>query len=878
MLNQNEKELLYRINSNADLRAVPERDIPELCRDIREFLVENVSHTGGHLASNLGSVELTVALHRVYDPMKDRILFDVGHQSYVHKILTGRRDSFDTLRQLDGVSGFPKPCESNADPFLAGHASDSVSLAAGMARARTLMHGNYDVVAVVGDGAMTGGLCFEGLSDLGASREAAVVVLNDNGMSINENVGGVARLLRRARTRPGYLRFKRTYRRVMKKHPHAYEELHRLKERIKAHLLPSGIFDDLGFYYIGPVDGHDEKALETTLRWAKDLHRPVVVHVVTVKGKGYAPAEADPQTYHGVNPFDRKTGVTTVPANDFSAAFGASAIALAEKDPTVCAVTAAMEHGTGLSEFARRFPNRYFELGIAEEHAAAMCAGMAKQGLTPIFAVYSTFLQRSYDMLIENIGLMGLHVVLAVDRAGLVGRDGVTHQGSFDIAYLGSVPNMTVYAPASFCELDSMLSIAVREKSGPVALRYPRGGEGAYTDDHSREDSTVLRSGGDVTIVTYGISVNAALAAAETLSADGIRAEVIKLNRLLPLAPETVRESLRKPAAPEVLARFFLQTPRQTAFRCAATGCWISAAALLSTLRSVSCSTACIWMRMALPPQQRRYCMKKIRLDQLVFDKGLAESRERAKAYIMAGSVYVNGQKETKPGTSVAEDAAVEMRGETLPYVSRGGWKLEKALRVFPIDVKDAVCIDCGASTGGFTDVLLQSGAAKVYAVDVGYGQLAWSLRTDPRVVCMERTNIRYVTHEQIPEEMDVAVADLSFISLRLILSAVGALLKPEGEMVCLVKPQFEAGKDKVGKKGVVRDPAVHAEVLREFLRYAPECGFGVRGLDFSPIRGPEGNIEYLAWLKKGAESIPEPDIDALVAASHAAHGKDSEK
>ena len=270
--------------------------------------------------------------------------------------------------------------------------------------------------------------------------------------------------------------------------------------------------------------------------------------------------------------------------------------------------------------------------------------------------------------------------------------------------------------------------------------------------------------------------------------------------------------------------------------------------------------------------------MKKIRLDQLVFDKGLAESRERAKAYIMAGSVYVNGQKETKPGTSVAEDVAVEMRGETLPYVSRGGWKLEKALRVFPIDVKDAVCIDCGASTGGFTDVLLQSGAAKVYAVDVGYGQLAWSLRTDPRVVCMERTNIRYVTHEQIPEEMDVAVADLSFISLRLILGAVGALLKPEGEMVCLVKPQFEAGKDKVGKKGVVRDPAVHAEVLREFLRYAPECGFGVRGLDFSPIRGPEGNIEYLAWLKKGAESIPEPDIDALVAASHAAHGKDSEK
>ena len=263
--------------------------------------------------------------------------------------------------------------------------------------------------------------------------------------------------------------------------------------------------------------------------------------------------------------------------------------------------------------------------------------------------------------------------------------------------------------------------------------------------------------------------------------------------------------------------------------------------------------------------------MKKIRLDQLIFDKGFAESRERAKAYIMAGHIYVTGQKETK-------DAALEIRGETLPYVSRGGWKLEKALRVFPLDVKDAVCIDCGASTGGFTDVLLKNGAAKVYSVDVGYGQLAWSLRTDPRVVCMERTNIRYVTHEQIPEEMDIAVADLSFISLRLVLPAICSLLKPGAPMVCLVKPQFEAGKEKVGKKGVVRDPAVHAEVLREFLRYAPECGFGVKGLDFSPIRGPEGNIEYLAWLEKGAASIPEFDVEALVAASHEMHGKDVEQ
>ena len=545
-MKQNDNKILYRINSNADLRAVPEREIPQLCAEIREFLIENVSKTGGHFASNLGTVELTVALHRVYDPMKDRILFDVGHQAYVHKILTGRRDAFGTLRQLDGLSGFPKPCESNADPFLAGHASDSVSLAAGMARARTIMHGNYDVVAVIGDGALTGGLCFEGLSDLGASKEAAVIVLNDNGMSINKNVGGVARLLRRARTRPAYLEFKQAYRKIMKNHPHAYEEFHRVKERLKAQILPSGIFDDLGFYYIGPVDGHDEKALETTLRWAKELHQPVVVHVVTVKGKGYAPAEADPQTYHGVNPFDPAQGVLPTKAEDFSHCFGRAAISLAEMDPTVCAVTAAMEQGTGLTEFASRFPERYFELGIAEEHAVAMCAGMAKQGMSPIFAVYSSFLQRAYDMLIENVGLMGLHVVFAVDRAGLVGRDGVTHQGAFDVSFLRTVPNLTLFAPASFRELESMLSIAVREKTGPVALRYPRGKEGAYKEDHSREAATVLRSGRDVSIVTHGITVNAALSAAERLASEGVEAEVIKLNRLLPLSPEIVRESFRK--------------------------------------------------------------------------------------------------------------------------------------------------------------------------------------------------------------------------------------------------------------------------------------------------------------------------------------------
>ena len=539
--------ILEKIDNNTDLRAVRAEDVPRLCDQIRSFLVENVSKTGGHLASSLGAVELTVALHRVYDPQKDRILFDVGHQAYVHKLLTGRKNRFSTLRQYGGLSGFPKPEESPADPFVAGHASDSVSVAMGMARARTLRGEDYDVVAVIGDGSMTGGLCFEGLSDAGESHEPIVIILNDNGMSINKSVGGISQLLSRARMRPAYFRFKAAYRRMMRKFPGLYFHFHRWKERIKKTLLPQGgIFSDLGFEYLGPIDGHDEAALESAIRWARRQRTPVLIHAVTIKGKGYAPAEAFPELYHGVDAFDPAVGVREQKTEDFSACFGRTAAALAEKDDAVCAVTAAMERGTGLECFAARFPERFFELGIAEEHAAAMCAGMARQGLKPIFAVYSTFLQRSYDMLLEDVGLTGEHVVFAVDRAGLVGRDGVTHQGSFDIAYLGTVPGMALYAPASFAELGSMLEIAVEEESGPVALRYPRGCEGPYRDDHSREPSSVLREGSDLTIVCHGVMVNPVLEAAELLEKEGIRPEVIKINRILPLDAAVCLASLRK--------------------------------------------------------------------------------------------------------------------------------------------------------------------------------------------------------------------------------------------------------------------------------------------------------------------------------------------
>ncbi|MBR6207641.1 MAG: 1-deoxy-D-xylulose-5-phosphate synthase [Oscillospiraceae bacterium] len=534
------------MENNSDLRAVPGEQIPPLCEEIRQFLVEKVSRTGGHIASNLGMVELTVALHRVYDPEKDKILFDVGHQSYVHKLLTGRRSGFDHLRQLDGLAGFPKPCESPADPFVAGHASDSVSLAMGMARARTLQKKDFDVVAVIGDGAMTGGLSFEGLNDAGASHEPLLVILNDNGMSINESVGGISKLLRQARVRPGYLHFKREYRKLKDRMPTLYNTTHWLKENLKRYLMPPGIFEDMGFLYLGPVNGHDELALEEAIRWARELREPVLLHVVTVKGKGYSPAEENPELYHGVDAFDARRGVEPKPASDFSSCFGRTVMELAEKDEKVCAVTAAMESGTGLEGFANRFRDRFFELGIAEEHACAMCGGMASQGMKPIFAVYSTFLQRAYDMLIEDVGLMKLHVVFAVDRAGLVGRDGTTHQGSFDIAYLSSVPGMKIYAPASFAELRSMLKHAVEEETGPVAVRYPRGGEGAYTDDSSAEDAVVLSEGRDLTLVCHGILTNEAISAVRELEKAGISAELVKLNRVFPLPEETVLASLRK--------------------------------------------------------------------------------------------------------------------------------------------------------------------------------------------------------------------------------------------------------------------------------------------------------------------------------------------
>ena len=541
-------DILDSIDSPSGIKALPPDKLGELCGQLREFLIKSVSQTGGHLASNLGVVELTVAIHRVFDTSKDRLIFDVGHQCYVHKILTGRKEGFETLRQFGGTSGFPRPSENQHDAFVAGHASTSISVGLGMARARTLSGDDYSIIALIGDGALTGGLAYEGLSDAGESGEPMVIILNDNGMSITSNVGGVARYLSRQRMKQVYTTFKRRYRKLMEKLPGGravHRFTHRIKTMLKEAILHCSMFEDMGLQYSGPIDGHDLRRLIEALEWASRQREPTVVHVLTKKGKGYEHSERSPEEYHGVTPFDHLQGVTGSEEETFSSVFGSELTSIAEQNPGVCAITASMTTGTGLGGFSERFPERFFDVGIAEGHAAAMAAGMATRGAIPVFAVYSTFLQRSYDMLIHDIAISNLHVVLAVDRAGLVPGDGETHQGLYDVAFLSSIPGMTVMCPASFAELRDMLRFAVGSVDGPVAVRYPRGGEGGYNDGGADKVKR-LREGEDFTLVTYGVSINTAIEAAEILAGDGISVEILKLGLICPVDIDDVVESVAK--------------------------------------------------------------------------------------------------------------------------------------------------------------------------------------------------------------------------------------------------------------------------------------------------------------------------------------------
>ena len=539
--------ILENINGHQDLLRLNDEERKQLCREIREFLIASVSRTGGHLAGNLGVVELTVAIETVFDTSSDRLVFDVGHQSYVHKLLTGRRADFAHLRQFGGMSGFPKPSESDTDAFVAGHASSSVSIALGMARARTLLHQDYQVVALIGDGAATGGMAYEGLNDAAVSQEPMVVILNDNEMSIGKNVGGLSRHLSRLRSSQSYLDAKRIYRTVMKKLPGGravYQLSSKLKNRLKRMLLPATIFENMGFTYLGPADGHDLPGLIAMLRTARDMHEPVLVHVLTRKGQGYPFAEEDPAKFHGIGKFDPETGKKLAPKKPtYSDSFGEAMLELAEQDRRVCAITAAMPGGTGLLKFMKQYPNRFFDVGIAEEHAVSMAGGLAKQGMVPVVAIYSTFLQRAYDQIFQDVAMLHLHVVLAIDRAGLVGDDGPTHHGVFDVGFLRQVPGMRILTPASLEEQKEMLRWAVEEQDGPAAIRYPRGGEGTYSGCGWKgpEDTVVRhREGDDVTLITYGSLLDNVLEAAELLAKEGIQATVLRLMEVSRLDGERI--------------------------------------------------------------------------------------------------------------------------------------------------------------------------------------------------------------------------------------------------------------------------------------------------------------------------------------------------
>ena len=532
---------LDRINSHDDLVLLDDNQRRELCNEVRRFLVENVAKTGGHLASNLGVVELSVALETVFDTRTDRLVFDVGHQSYVHKLLTGRQEYFENLRQFGGMAGFPKPGESETDAFVAGHASSSVSIALGMARARTLMNEDYRVIALIGDGATTGGLAYEGLNDAGDSGEPMIVILNDNKMSIDHNVGGMSRQLARLRTAKGYFRLKNWFTRFTDRLPGGkvvFCIARKAKNVLKRSLLRPTIFEGMGFEYLGPVDGHDLPSLIYLLQLARDMKCPVLIHVISRKGKGYLPAEENPAKFHGIGKFDPATGLTGAASKvSFSDAFGETLVDLAKENDRICAITAAMPGGTGLLSFKEQYPRRTFDVGIAEEHAVSMAGGLAKQGMVPVAAIYSTFLQRSYDMIFQDVAMLGLHVVFAVDRAGLVGEDGETHHGVFDVGFLRQVPGMTVLCPVCTGELKDMLTWAVNDCSGPVAVRYPRGGNcGIEASFWDGERFVACHHKGDaLTIVTYGTVTNNVTAVADLLSRQGIEVTVLRLLKVDPL-------------------------------------------------------------------------------------------------------------------------------------------------------------------------------------------------------------------------------------------------------------------------------------------------------------------------------------------------------
>ncbi len=549
-------EILPLIKGPKDLRGLGTKQLTQLAQEIRAKMIDTVSRTGGHLAPNLGVVELTIALHLTFDSPRDRLIFDVGHQSYVHKLLTGRQEHFDTLRQYQGLSGFPKFQESPHDAFNTGHSSTSISAALGLALVRDQRKENYHVIAIIGDGALTGGMAFEALNHAGHLGTNLIVILNDNEMSIATNVGAVSGYLSRMRSDPMYYKGKEDIENLLKRLPSVGSRVLKVMERIKDSLkylvVPGMLFEELGFTYLGPVDGHNFSGLKTVLNSAKSIRGPVLVHLLTTKGKGYVPAQENPDLFHGIGPFDIETGKkiknTSVPS--YTLVFSDVLREIARKNEKVIAVTAAMPGGTGIDAFEKEFPGRTYDVGIAEQHAVTMSAGLAAGGYRPVVAIYSTFLQRAYDQVLHDVALQKLPVVFALDRAGIVGDDGETHQGLFDFAYLRNIPGLTVMAPKDENELRHMLYTAV-EHDGPITLRYPRGaGVGVALDKKLRKlpigKGELLRDGKDITILAVGNMVHPSLEAAAELLARGVDAAVVNARFVKPLDGQLILSQVKK--------------------------------------------------------------------------------------------------------------------------------------------------------------------------------------------------------------------------------------------------------------------------------------------------------------------------------------------
>ncbi len=878
------------------LRALPEEKLTQVASELRSELVDAVSETGGHLGAGLGVVELTVALHYVFDTPADRIIWDVGHQAYPHKILTGRRDRIRTLRQEGGLSGFTRRVESEYDPFGAAHSSTSISAGLGMAVARDLSGGRNHVIAVIGDGAMSAGMAYEAMNNAGALDARLIVILNDNDMSIAPPSGAMSHYLARLASGKAYQGFRDLGKKLTSRlGKRADEAITRAVEHARGYVTGGTMFEELGFFHIGPIDGHSLEHLVPVLRNVRDHgDGPVLIHVITKKGKGYPPAEAAADKYHGVNKFDVITGAQAKAAANapaYTRVFAESLVEEANHDDRVVAVTAAMPSGTGLDLFGEAFPERTFDVGIAEQHAVTFAAGLATEGYRPFCAIYSTFLQRAYDQVVHDVAIQKLPVRFPIDRAGYVGADGATHCGAFDVAYLSCLPGMVVMAAADEAELKHMVRTAAAFDEGPIAFRYPRG-NGVGVEMPARGlilpigRGRVLRQGTKVALLSLGTRLADCLVAAEELEASGLSTTVADARFAKPLDTALVERLAREhqvliTVEEGSVGGFGSHVLQHLAMNGLLDGGLKVRPLVMPTNSPITpsrrrCSRMPVSTRPgSCAPSSRRWAARPaprvpdraaalrrqspddgarstragdgVRLDELLVMRGFYASRSRARDAVLRGTVSIDGQTATKPGLVLATDTAIAVADPASSYVSRAALKLVHALDRFQLDPSGRSCLDLGASTGGFTQVLLERNAAHVVALDVGHGQIHPTIAADPRVTVMEGANARELDPASLPRLPDAITCDVSFISLRLALPPALRLAKGGAWGVFLVKPQFEVGREAIGKGGLVRDGNAAQAVADDLSAWlGDQPGWRTLGLVPSPIVGGDGNREFL--------------------------------